>query len=92
MVRRWLKLAVIKDGELVQGEPVSDPAFGARCARQNAGCGHSQLRAEGADTTWHDLYFEWDNAAVVSTVDYVGGAEVAQDRAECAGPRSVAWP
>src|SRR5204862_4500534 len=69
---RWLKLAAIKDDELVQGEPVKEPkAF-------VGGVRTSSLRADILSfaqkvpdiTPKHDLYFEWDNAAVVSTVDY----------------------
>jgi hypothetical protein len=69
---RWLKLAVIKDDELVQGEPVRDPKAFVEGVRIGA------LRADilsfaqkVPDTTpKHNLYFEWDNAAVVSTADY----------------------
>ena len=69
---RWLKLAVIKDGELVQGEPVSDPKAFVRGVRgRTLGADILSFAQKVPDTTpKHDLYFEWDNAAVVSTVDY----------------------
>src|SRR5690242_16122174 len=68
---RWLKLAVIKDDELVEGEPVKDPkvfvsGFCASSLKADILCFAQKV----PDTKpKHDLYFEWDNAAVVSTVD-----------------------
>ncbi len=69
---RWLKLAVIKDDELVEGEPVRDPKAFVQGVRGGSLGADLLSFAQKVPHTKprHDLYFEWDNAAVVSTVDY----------------------
>ena len=68
---RLLKIASLRDEELVEGEPIPDPP--AFIAKLKA----SGLRADiltfpdrlTQATPRFPYYFEWDNAAVVSTTD-----------------------
>ena len=70
---RWLKLAALKDEELVQGEPVKNPdTFLASLRATSLRADILSFAQKVPETTpKHDLYFEWDNAAVVSTVNFV---------------------
>ena len=69
---KFLKLAAVRDEDLVEGETVSDPALFV-----------SRLKASGlkadvfsfaqrppATTPKHNYHFEWDNWAAITTNDY----------------------
>jgi hypothetical protein len=68
----WLRMAAVKDEELVEGEIVEDPAAFMKQMRK------SGLRADIFSfaqqlpdvTPRHDYHIEWDNAAVVPITTY----------------------
>lgn len=71
---KWLRIAALQDEELVEGETVKDPEALLRTLRQaRFGADILTFAQPLTDTKpKHELYFEWDNAAIIPTTDFKG--------------------
>lgn len=68
----WLKTVVLKDENLIEGEIISNPvAFVDQIKKSNLNADILTFPQKLSDTLpKYDLYFEWDNWAVVSITTY----------------------
>jgi len=69
---RWLRIAAVKDEELVEGEAVRDPeSFVAQLKASNLNADIVTFAQKLPDETpKHDYYHEWDNIAVIRVTTY----------------------
>jgi hypothetical protein len=71
---RWLKIAAVRDEELVEGEVVPDPELFASSIKE---CGlHADIftfaQAIDEPSPKYSFPFEWDNVAAANTTSYTG--------------------
>jgi hypothetical protein len=69
---QWVKVAVVKDEDFVEGEVVSDPGrFVASMRQAKLGADIFAFPERIPNTTpRHSYYFEWDNAAAIPITTY----------------------